>query len=875
MNQKAIENLELSNLPEQASSVEIRKDIVNLIDFIERLNNQRVQITLDMDQIEKLALKVTFVSAFCHLYYFFSKGCDADIMSCISNEIHDLVQSLFHQNGDNMLLKLKYDDVPHLLENIKSYTSSHSCAESSVIITEDHLVELFDAIRVYLQYLPNCCSNLIIPSMTQYELLRNVFGNLRDFHELKVVILHDKLFVLMERVEALTKEVFVLLLNLEESTKNEENMKDTSGAILNLLENIEILKEDLKNVFLKAPADSSQLCFPTSDGPLFVTFLLKNLKDFHNSNFSTVALIKEEIRWVKEDLELVRSFFRKVEKELNRALWASVLDMGYEAEHAINSIIVRDNGSEEEKEWIFRKLTNGPADINIISIVGMPGIGKTTLDDRLYNDKSIVGHFDVRAWCTVDQEHNEKNLFQKIFNQVIGSKERFNEDGIDDNVADNLWKQLFGKRSPKAIPIYLASYPNDEYIAISDLEYLRSAEGLMEQSEVMVYVDELISSSLVVVSNERDLMPHGMTVHYDQHFPLSDVTADESFPVLVVSKLVNCTKLIEIPDSFRDIASLKFISVLRSPQLKESAFKIKENIEETTGEDNIERDIFTTVFPFHTCFGYVSLEQKSYQKLPPYLHKVEALPESGVFQKQPLHHHEAYRTRAHKPFLSFINPRSHLRNISGGVGMIESWTLLEKIMIHWQGNKRKGDKAKDRGIPPDGEIEFGIDLLLDTQSIYIPPYCMAPAELKELKEQRRWLELLKDYDMGVLYHPGKANVMVDALSRVSMGSGSHVVEGKKELAHDVHHLARLGVRLFDSAEGSIGVQSSSESFLVSEVKEKEYLDASLVRLKESVKDPKVEVFSHGRDGVLRLQGRLCVSNVDDLRQRIMAEVHGA
>ncbi|WMV41066.1 hypothetical protein MTR67_034451, partial [Solanum verrucosum] len=30
--------------------------------------------------------------------------------------------------------------------------------------------------------------------------------------------------------------------------------------------------------------------------------------------------------------------------------------------------------------------------------------------------------------------------------------------------------------------------------------------------------------------------------------------------------------------------------------------------------------------------------------------------------------------------------------------------------------------------------------------------------------QRRWLELLKDYDMTVLYHPGKANVVADALS---------------------------------------------------------------------------------------------------------------
>jgi thioester reductase-like protein len=33
--------------------------------------------------------------------------------------------------------------------------------------------------------------------------------------------------------------------------------------------------------------------------------------------------------------------------------------------------------------------------------------------------------------------------------------------------------------------------------------------------------------------------------------------------------------------------------------------------------------------------------------------------------------------------------------------------------------------------------------------------------------QRRWLELIKDYDLGITYHPGKANVVADALSRRS------------------------------------------------------------------------------------------------------------
>ncbi|XP_049388473.1 putative late blight resistance protein homolog R1A-3 [Solanum stenotomum] len=615
---------EIEKLPSNSlvsCRVVLREDIDNLLDFIERLNSGRVRTSLD---IEELTLKLTFVSAVCGLYYsLFLESCN-DEMSCISNEIHDLVQSLFHPSGVDMLVHRMFFP---LLENIRSYISSHSYVEPSRVttMTEDRFIELLDAIHMYLPSLLKFCSEFIFPSMTQHELLQNVFGNLRDFHRLKVnscveyeiieyvlphlqlmalrvvnfccstivdlsahihskldnllvevipvelevmhicctnlkgskseeverfikqlveaspdilreslihiqqhmvnaltpsastytihvmieflliiltdvlkdVIRHDKLFVLLARVIELTKEVFVLVRNLE------ENMNEASDANLNLLENIELLKVDIKNDYLKARADSSQLPFPMSDGPLFMTLLLINLNDLANSNASSVALIKEEIKQVQEDLEIIRSFFGYVEQELHRDLWTCVLDVAYEVEHSINSILVRDHGLlqlifilpdtvekiklvkrevqekipksrgiivanapnkpvirnssstvgkiivgfEEETEWIIRKLTSGPAEIDVISIVGMPGIGKTTLAYRVYNDKSIVDHFDVCAWCTVDQERNEKKLLQKIFNQVIGLKERFNEDhDIDDDVADKLRKQLFGKR---------------------------------------------------------------------------------------------------------------------------------------------------------------------------------------------------------------------------------------------------------------------------------------------------------------------------------------------------------------------------------------------------------------------------------------------
>ena len=43
------------------------------------------------------------------------------------------------------------------------------------------------------------------------------------------------------------------------------------------------------------------------------------------------------------------------------------------------------------------------------------------------------------------------------------------------------------------------------------------------------------------------------------------------------------------------------------------------------------------------------------------------------------------------------------------------------------------------GLPPDREIEFCIDVVPSTDPISMPPYRMAPAELKELNEQLKEL----------------------------------------------------------------------------------------------------------------------------------------
>ncbi|WMV18680.1 hypothetical protein MTR67_012065, partial [Solanum verrucosum] len=107
---------------------------------------------------------------------------------------------------------------------------------------------------------------------------------------------------------------------------------------------------------------------------------------------------------------------------------------------------------------------------------------------------------------------------------------------------------------------------------------------------------------------------------------------------------------------------------------------------------------------------------------------------------------------------------------------------------------------------------------------------LEPTSILNLR-QRRWLEFFKDYDINVFYYLGKANVVADALSRLSMGSVAPVEGENKELAKYIHRLAHLGVCLTDTSDDAVIVQNGSESLLVAEVKEKQDSDPILLQLK--------------------------------------------
>lgn len=86
---------------------------------------------------------------------------------------------------------------------------------------------------------------------------------------------------------------------------------------------------------------------------------------------------------------------------------------------------------------------------------------------------------------------------------------------------------------------------------------------------------------------------------------------------------------------------------------------------------------------------------------------------------------------------------------------------------------------------------------------------------KELNlKQRRWFKQLKNYDVDILYHLGKVNVIVDSLSRKSMGSLKYVETGQLEMTKDMHQLANLSGWFLDVGDEEAIVQNVVETSLV-------------------------------------------------------------
>ena len=129
---------------------------------------------------------------------------------------------------------------------------------------------------------------------------------------------------------------------------------------------------------------------------------------------------------------------------------------------------------------------------------------------------------------------------------------------------------------------------------------------------------------------------------------------------------------------------------------------------------------------------------------------------------------------------------------------------------------------------------------------------------KELNlRQMRWMELLKDYDCTIDYHPGKANVVANALSRKSTGSLAYMQTIQLPLMVE---LRELGVELRMHASGALFASFQLRSILVDRILEAQLEDPYLMSMRKKVEEGEQSDFAIRDDGALVIGYRLCSSN---------------
>jgi hypothetical protein len=120
------------------------------------------------------------------------------------------------------------------------------------------------------------------------------------------------------------------------------------------------------------------------------------------------------------------------------------------------------------------------------------------------------------------------------------------------------------------------------------------------------------------------------------------------------------------------------------------------------------------------------------------------------------------------------------------------------------------------------------------------------------------LELIKDYDLEIHYHPGKANLVVNALSRKEHVHVAIVTQLPDELAEDFEKL-NMGIVAYTE-----GITIKVEPTLEKEIRKGQVGDAKIQEIKDLMAEGRGSDFTKDDHGTIWFKNMICVPDIDSL-----------
>ncbi|PHT52586.1 hypothetical protein CQW23_07048 [Capsicum baccatum] len=160
----------------------------------------------------------------------------------------------------------------------------------------------------------------------------------------------------------------------------------------------------------------------------------------------TQERLSDTLQRVVEDMDRIWKESTKIQDKGKKVSEGSLVQ---DFSSSTNNILNVNNnmvGRDDQKERLLEDLTGSySGEPEVIPIVGMGGIGKTTLAKEVYHHEAILSRFDVHAWATVSQQHNIMEILLSLLQSTIKVDDTVRMKG-EPELEDMLQKSLKRKR---------------------------------------------------------------------------------------------------------------------------------------------------------------------------------------------------------------------------------------------------------------------------------------------------------------------------------------------------------------------------------------------------------------------------------------------
>ncbi|GAB4837446.1 hypothetical protein Ancab_039607 [Ancistrocladus abbreviatus] len=219
-----------------------------------------------------------------------------------------------------------------------------------------------------------------------------------------------------DQVHTLQQELKYIALHLKDADSGEEGDDDQVRLFTEEIRAIAFRAEDTVDNYILKVASSSSTNIGGNFLRKFPCFLCSS-PDIHSIGKETKA-IRNNTRQAVERLQQFRNTRFIASGEASNQPWPRQNTMRTYP-HIEDKYVV---GLDEDIKDLVQRLTRC-METRVMAIVGAGGTGKTTLAREIHNDIRIASHFKAKAWVTISQKWNKRDLLYEILRETRGINE--------------------------------------------------------------------------------------------------------------------------------------------------------------------------------------------------------------------------------------------------------------------------------------------------------------------------------------------------------------------------------------------------------------------------------------------------------------------